>query len=155
MERVKAVEQADGIDRELWRQLADSNLIGLCLPEEHGGSGKGMVELALLLEQQGRRVAPVPLWSTVALGAMAIAEFGTPEQCTASLPAVISGEVVLSAALAEGGANDVLQPTVVAFDAKLRRAAAREQARSAVRPTRRPHPRAGTTIRRHRRHRAR
>jgi acyl-CoA dehydrogenase len=74
-----------------------------------------MVELALLLEQQGRRVAPVPLWSTVALGALAIAEFGTPEQCAAWLPAVISGEVVLSAALAEGGANDVLQPSVVAI----------------------------------------
>jgi alkylation response protein AidB-like acyl-CoA dehydrogenase len=50
----------------------------------------------------------------VALGALAIAEFGTPEQCAAWLPGVISGEVVLSAALAEGGANDVLQPTVVA-----------------------------------------
>ncbi len=116
VERVKAAEQSDGFDRELWRQLADANLIGLCLPEEHGGSGKGMVELALLLEQQGRRVAPVPLWSTVALGAMAIAEFGTPEQCAAWLPGVISGEIVLSAALAEGGANDVLQPTVVALD---------------------------------------
>ena len=116
VERVKAVELADGFDRELWRQLADADLIGLCLPEEHGGSGKGMVELALVLEQQARRVAPIPLWSTVALGAMAIAEFGTPEQRAEWLPGVISGEIVLSAALAEGGANNVLRPTVVALD---------------------------------------
>ncbi|MGE3686074.1 MAG: acyl-CoA dehydrogenase family protein [Acidimicrobiia bacterium] len=117
VERVKAAEQGDGFDKELWRQLADANLIGLCLPEALGGSGMGMVELVLLLEQQGRRVAPVPLWSTVVLGALAIAEFGTPEQCATWLPGVISGEVVLSAALAEAGANDALRPSVVAVPA--------------------------------------
>ena len=62
------------------RPLADANLLGLCLPEDVGGSGLGMSELCLMLEQQGRVVAPVPLWATVVLGALAVAELGTPEQ---------------------------------------------------------------------------
>ena len=78
VERVKDVElHHGGFDRELWTELAKANLLGLCLPEEVGGSGFGMVELCLILEQQGRRVAPVPLWATVVLGALPLAEFGT------------------------------------------------------------------------------
>ncbi len=115
VERVKHVERAgDGFDRELWRELASSNLLGLCLPEDVGGSGLGLVELCLLLEQQGRRVAPVPVWATVVLGALSIAEFGTPEQRAAWLPGVCAGDIVLSAALSERGADDALRPTVTA-----------------------------------------
>jgi 3-oxocholest-4-en-26-oyl-CoA dehydrogenase beta subunit len=114
VERLKAAERGDGFDRDLWRQLADANLLGLCLPEAHGGSGMGMVEVALLLEQQGRSVAPVPLWSTVGIAGLAIAQFGTPAQQAAWLPGIAGGELVLGAALAESGANDPLQPSVVA-----------------------------------------
>jgi hypothetical protein len=46
-ERVKAVERADGFDHELWRELAAANLLGLCLPADHGGSDMGVVEMAL------------------------------------------------------------------------------------------------------------
>ena len=61
-ERVKEVEAGDErVDRELWAELAEANLLGIALPEDVGGSGFGLVELCLLLEQQGRRVAPVPL----------------------------------------------------------------------------------------------
>ncbi|CAB4863446.1 unannotated protein [freshwater metagenome] len=116
VERVKHVERAgDGFDRELWHELANANLLGLCLPEDVGGSGFGLVELCMLLEQQGRRVAPVPVWATLALGALPIAEFGTPAQRTEWLPGVCAGNVVLSAALNERGADDALRPTVTAL----------------------------------------
>jgi 3-oxocholest-4-en-26-oyl-CoA dehydrogenase beta subunit len=114
-ERVKEIERGDErVDRELWRALADAGLLAIAVPEEHGGSGLGLVELCLLLEQQGRRVAPVPLWPTLVLGALPIAEFGTPEQQRAWLPRVAAGDVVLTAALAEPGANDPLHPQVTA-----------------------------------------
>ncbi|MCU1390275.1 MAG: Acyl-CoA dehydrogenase [Ilumatobacteraceae bacterium] len=114
VERVKDIERNHGgFDEALWRELAKANLLGLCLPEALGGSGYGLVELCLLLEQQGRRVAPVPLWATVVLGALPIAEFGTDEQ-RALLEGVISGDVRLTAALSETGADEALRPSVVA-----------------------------------------
>ena len=114
-ERVKEVERSEErVDRELWRALADAGLLAIAVPEEHGGSGLGLVELCLLLEQQGRRVAPVPLWPTLVLGALTIAELGSAEQQRAWLPGVATGEVVLTAALAESGANDPLRPQVSA-----------------------------------------
>ena len=115
VERVKDIERNHGgHDPALWAELAKANLLGLCLPEDEGGSGFGLVELCLILEQQGRRVAPVPLWPTLVLGALAIAEFGTPAQKQALLPGVIAGDVVLTAALSEPGADDAMQPSVTA-----------------------------------------
>jgi 3-oxocholest-4-en-26-oyl-CoA dehydrogenase beta subunit len=111
VDRLKEVEKSDErIDRALWKQLADANLLGLCLPEEYGGSGLGMVELSLILIEQGRTLAPVPVWSTVAAVALPIAEFGTAAQKQAWLPRVVGGEVMLSAAITETGANDPMAP---------------------------------------------
>jgi 3-oxocholest-4-en-26-oyl-CoA dehydrogenase beta subunit len=103
-ERIKAVEATDDrVDRQLWQELARANLLGLALPEEVGGSGLGILELCALLEQQGRRVAPVPLLATLVMAALPIAEFGTAEQRSAWLPRVVSGDVMLTAALSEPG----------------------------------------------------
>ena len=111
VERVKEVEASEErIDRALWRALADANLLGIALPEAHGGSGLGVTEVALVLEQQGRVVAPVPYWATVVLGALPIAGFGTAEQQAAWLPGVVAGDVILTAALAETGVNDPRRP---------------------------------------------
>jgi acyl-CoA dehydrogenase len=113
VDRVKAVERDEGsFDRALWAELAKANLLGLAVPEPHGGSGLGLLELCLLLEQQGRRVAPVPLYATTVLGALPIAEWGTPAQQAEWLPAVVAGEAVLTAALAEPGANLMERPAV-------------------------------------------
>ncbi len=114
-DRVKAVEATDDrVDWDLWSGLADAGLLGIALPTEHGGSGLGLIELALLWEQQGRVVAPVPLWATLALGARPLATFGSPDQARTWLPRVISGEAVLTAALGEPGENDPFHPGVVA-----------------------------------------
>jgi alkylation response protein AidB-like acyl-CoA dehydrogenase len=114
-ERVREVEASrDRFDRELWRELARANLLGISLPEPVGGSGLGIVESCLLLEQQGRRVAPVPLLATLVSAASTIAEHGSRELAHRWLPGVVSGEVVLTAALAERGENDPLRPGATA-----------------------------------------
>ena len=105
VERVKALEASpERFDRELWGELASANLLGLSLPDDVGGSGLGVVELCLVLEQQGRVVMPVPLLATVTT-AMAVAEFGTAEQRKAWLPGVAAGDVVLTAALEPRGVS--------------------------------------------------
>lgn len=65
VDRLREVEGAGGFDAELWKLLADSDVLGIPLPEEVGGAGLGMLGLAAVLEQQGRRVAQVPLWSVI------------------------------------------------------------------------------------------
>ena len=95
VERVRQVESgSERVDRELWSELGAAGLLGVLVPEEAGGAGLGVVELCLLLEQQGRRVAPVPLlWHALAAGALA--RFGTPPE----------GDV-LTVALSEWGDAD-------------------------------------------------
>ena len=111
-ERLKQVEAGDeGIDRDLWSELATANLIGACLPEKYGGSGMGLGELSLLLAEVGRCVAPVPILPTVALGALPIAEFGTEAQRERWLPRVANGEIFLTAALQEAASDDPMRPT--------------------------------------------
>ena len=101
-DRVQEVEATeDRVDRELWAELARADLLGLAVPTAYGGGGYGMVELCLLLEAQGRVVAPVPLWATLVLGALPVGEFGSDALQSALLPGVVAGDVVLTAALAD------------------------------------------------------
>jgi len=114
-ERVAAVERSDDrFDEVLWHELARANLLGLAVPEAHGGSGLAMTELGLVLEQQGRHVAPVPLWATTVLGALPLARFGTPQQQAQWLPGVVTGDVRLTAALNEVAASAQYRPAVTA-----------------------------------------
>ncbi|WP_141013190.1 acyl-CoA dehydrogenase family protein [Nocardioides sambongensis] len=61
-DRLKQVEAAgDRFDRALWADLSDAGLLSLHVPERQGGAGLGLIELARVLVEVGRRVAPVPL----------------------------------------------------------------------------------------------
>lgn len=96
-ERVREVELSeDGFDRRLWRTLADAGALGAALPEPVGGAGLGMLGLVTLLEQQGRRVAPVPLWAVLSLAALPMARFGSPQQVARWLPGLIAGTSIVT-----------------------------------------------------------
>ena len=112
---IRAVEQADDLrfDRDLWAAMADAGLLGIAVPAEHGGAGLGVLELAMVLEEVGRRTAPVPALATLALGALPVARFGTPDQRAALLPGVVAGTTVLTAALVEP-LGDLGRPTTTA-----------------------------------------
>jgi 3-oxocholest-4-en-26-oyl-CoA dehydrogenase beta subunit len=114
-DRLREVEAGpDRFDRALWDALARAGLLGVGVPEEHGGIGGGMIEVCLLLEQAGAFVAPVPLWPTLVLGAASIARFGSPAQKAALLPGVTGGETILTGALVEPDSDDPLSPHVLA-----------------------------------------
>ncbi len=96
----------DWFDRALWSELGKSGLLGIGIPEEHGGSGGGLLEACILLEEVGRTVAPIPAWPALVLGALPVATFGTDDQRRALLPTVASGQSILTAALAEPREDD-------------------------------------------------
>jgi alkylation response protein AidB-like acyl-CoA dehydrogenase len=100
-------------DRPLWSSLAEAGILGTTIDPSHGGSGLGLTELALVLEEQGRTLAAVPLFATLVLGALPLQRFGTAAQ-QALLPQVAAGELLLTAALEEEGASDALEPATFA-----------------------------------------
>ena len=101
-DRVQEIEGSDDrVDRALWAELAKADLLGIAIPTAHGGGGFAMVELCLVLEAQGKVVAPVPLWATLVLGALPVAEFGSDALRDELLEAVAAGDMILTAALAD------------------------------------------------------
>jgi alkylation response protein AidB-like acyl-CoA dehydrogenase len=104
-ERLREVEAAAGpegpIDRELWGELANAGLLGIHLGEEFGGAGLDFVAACLVIEAAGRSAAYVPVVETMVYGSLPVAQAGTDAQRKTWLPGVASGEIILTAALAE------------------------------------------------------
>ncbi|MEZ0065169.1 alkylation response protein AidB-like acyl-CoA dehydrogenase [Streptacidiphilus sp. MAP12-20] len=87
-----AAASAAGYDPELWRRLAEQlGLAGLSLPECHGGTGLGPVELALACQEAGRVLLPSPLLASSVLAAGAITACGSAAQREELLPPLASG----------------------------------------------------------------
>jgi len=100
--RLRATESTDDrYDHELWAEFAKAGLLGAAAPESVGGSGGSFLDLCLLLEQQGRRVAPLPLLPVIVSAALPLARFGSVEQQQRYLPDVVAGTSLLTAALTE------------------------------------------------------
>jgi len=96
-ERIKqCYKESQPFYKALWRELANAGLLGTCLPTAFGGSEMGLTELGLVIEAQGRSVAPVPLIETIVDCALPIAQFADQSLQQRILPGVVSGEMVLS-----------------------------------------------------------
>jgi alkylation response protein AidB-like acyl-CoA dehydrogenase len=90
-ERTRRAMAGNGVDADLWRGFAELGLAGIALPEAQGGSGLGMVELALVAEAAGAHVAALPL-----LGQAMVGQALAPD--SAWLPRLAAGEVIATAA---------------------------------------------------------
>lgn len=113
-ERLREVENSPTrVDERLWADLAAAGLLAAVLPEQDGGAGLGMAGLCVLLQEQGRQVAPVPLWPALT-GALTVAEYGTAAQRSAVLPGLVDGSARPTLALEEFGPADPLRPRAVA-----------------------------------------
>ena len=88
----------DGFSRALWKQMAELGWVGIPFPESCGGAEMGLAELAVVLEDLGRKLAPEPFLATVLLGGGAILRAGSDAQKEAWLPAVAEGAKLLALA---------------------------------------------------------
>ncbi|CRK57201.1 FIG00997738: hypothetical protein [Alloactinosynnema sp. L-07] len=96
-DRLREVEATDSrVDDALWDEVRKAGLLGAALPPEHGGLG--LPGLCVLLTEQGRRVAPIPLWSAGVAG-LVIAGHGTHRQRADLLPGVADGSLRVALAL--------------------------------------------------------
>ncbi len=96
---------------ELWRALADANLLGVAIPESQGGMALGFTALCLLCQEIARGVAPCPVYPALVLGALPLARFGTAAEQAEWLPRIARGEAILTAALIELDSSDPFRPT--------------------------------------------
>jgi alkylation response protein AidB-like acyl-CoA dehydrogenase len=102
-ERIRElIETERGFEQPDWEEMAELGWTGLALPEQWGGQGLGMVELAILFEELGYALAPSPLFSSTAAG-LALATNGTEEQRERWLPRLASGEARGTLALVDAG----------------------------------------------------
>lgn len=92
-----------GYDDAMYRQMADMSLLGLAIPEQYGGSGLGMVEQAIVLEEMGRVAYPGPFVASVILAATALKASGDEAAMARYLPGIATGELKMSVALLEDG----------------------------------------------------
>jgi alkylation response protein AidB-like acyl-CoA dehydrogenase len=99
----------DPASKRLWRLLCEVGVAGLAVPERFGGAGAGPVELAIVAEQLGRELAPVPLLGSAVLTTQAIVASGDTEACERLLPAMTEGAVGALAWTGHGGGWDPLQ----------------------------------------------
>jgi 3-oxo-4-pregnene-20-carboxyl-CoA dehydrogenase beta subunit len=83
---------------ETWNALGAAGLLALPVPEDQGGEGLGLAEVAVLLKESGRRAVQLPVWETLCCGVLTLAAAGSDDQ-RAILADVARGGALLTPAL--------------------------------------------------------
>jgi alkylation response protein AidB-like acyl-CoA dehydrogenase len=94
-------DDATGYPADLWKQLAELDVIGLLIPTEHGGSGMTALEGAILYEEFGRTLAPSPHFVSAVMSAGVLLRAGSPDQQASLLPRIANGDIVMTTAWLE------------------------------------------------------
>ncbi len=103
---VRAMEGDErGYSTDIWERMAAHGWMGLPFPEQYGGSGGSLTDLAALLEEFGRALVPGPFFNSVAIVGLAILDAGSDRQRTEILPRIADGSLIATAALLEEDAR--------------------------------------------------
>src|ERR1700753_1141985 len=94
----------DGTDEAGWKEMAELGWAGLALPEEWGGQGLGVVDLAVLFEEMGYALAPSPLFSNTVVG-LALAQGASDEQKERWLRPLAEGTARGTQAMVDAGST--------------------------------------------------
>ena len=94
-------------NQDLYRQIAELGWLGVAIPEEYGGTGGGMVDLCLLLEESARGLIPMGGFGVSMIVAGAVEKFGTDEQKREILEGIVAGNVESIAMSEPGAGSDV------------------------------------------------
>ena len=105
--RAAEIDETNRFPRDLWPEMGEMGLLGITVPEEHGGAGMGYLAHAIVMEEISRASASVGLsygaHSNLCVNQIALN--GTDEQKAKYLPKLISGDHVGALAMSEPGAG--------------------------------------------------
>jgi len=97
LESLRALEDdPTGFSSELWKQMAELDLIGLMLPSEYGGSDMTALEGAVVYMELGRALAQTPHFVSAVMSAGVLLRAGSDEQKSSLLPRLASAETVMT-----------------------------------------------------------
>jgi alkylation response protein AidB-like acyl-CoA dehydrogenase len=97
LETVRELEDDPvGFPTQLWKQMAELDLIGLMVPAQYGGSEMSVLEGAVVYMELGRALAPSPHFVSAVMGAGVLLRAGTEEQKQEWLPRIVAGDAILS-----------------------------------------------------------
>lgn len=110
------MESPDGRDLAMWERMAiELGLHGIGVPEQFGGAGAGLAELAVVFEETGAALLCAPFFSTVALAIPALLNSGDTEAMVDLLPSLVEGATTATVIL-DGGIG-AWNPAAVALTA--------------------------------------
>src|SRR5258706_14556046 len=92
-------------DAAFWRKMAEQGWTGLPFPEQYGGMGLGIVELAAACEEMGQALVPGPFLAAVPLAGVAIEAGGSDVQKQKYLAPICRGEATATLAMLESSAS--------------------------------------------------
>jgi len=92
---------------DVFRQLGELGLMGVCIPAEHGGAGADFLSYVLALEEVSRADAGTgtALSVHISAGQLPILAYGTPEQVDRLIPPLAQGHEIAAFALTESGSG--------------------------------------------------
>jgi alkylation response protein AidB-like acyl-CoA dehydrogenase len=95
------VAERAGSDGGTWKALCELGVAGLMIPEEHGGSGLGLLDAAVAAESLAWGVAPAPFLGSAVMAPVALATAGSAEQQARWLPQLATGSCRVAVAVGE------------------------------------------------------
>jgi alkylation response protein AidB-like acyl-CoA dehydrogenase len=107
--RLRDARDEHGFSRDLWTAMTEMGWAGALFSEELGGFGFGYQGIGVIVEETGRTLVASPLISTVAFSGTLVVSAANDAQQQDIIPAIISGERLLSVALDEGHAHNPSQ----------------------------------------------
>ena len=112
----KLMATETGYDEACWRQMAgELGLHGIAVPEQWGGAGAGVAELAVVFEEMGRALLCSPFFATVALATQAILASGDAAAAERFVPGLVDGST--TATLILNGRLGAWDPAAVTLTA--------------------------------------
>jgi hypothetical protein len=85
-----------------WSAFAELGYAGVAVPEAHGGTGLGAVEIGVLMEQIGRNLSALPFLASGVVAARLLQRAGSPAQQAHWLPRIARGEAIATLAVDDG-----------------------------------------------------
>jgi acyl-CoA dehydrogenase len=109
-ERIREMDRARRIPREIWKRFAALGWTGLSVPNEYGGSGADVSTAAVFTEELARRFPSLATdWLLISMTARVLRESGSERQKAELLPRLAAGEFLMAFGMSEpGGGTDVL-----------------------------------------------